>query len=94
MYSGTQDDSCPLRKVYMVVGRENMWANVHAGNVMTPWHLSFSWEVEDTRKWAPLYSNIHSRPLALPDTQTPVVYTQPSQQFVTAVSQCCEGWLV
>lgn len=90
----------------MVVGVDNMWVNVHAGNVVQPWDSQFSWDLDDTRKvcragfsrslfvfdnvhtafqWSPMYTSVHRRPLSLPDAQPPVIYYQPSQNFVTTV---------
>ena len=74
-----------LMQVFTVVGRDNMWANVHPAEVREPWSIGFSWELEDTRKWAPLYTSIHSRPPELPDAQVPVMYYQPAHNFVTKV---------
>ena len=73
-------------QVYMVVGRDNMWANVHAGGIREPWHVDFSWGLDDPRKWAPVYTSVHARPPSLPDEQPAPLYTQPAPQFTATVS--------
>jgi hypothetical protein len=70
-------------QVDMVVGPHNMWINIQA--VDNPWHLEFSWNLSDTKRWAGLYTPARPRPDSIVTVQAPPQYTEPSSAFVVEV---------
>ena len=67
----------------MVVGPHNMWVNLQPMD--TPWHLEFSWNLSDNKRWAGLYTPTRPRPDTIVTIQTPIMYTQPSPAFIMEV---------
>ena len=67
----------------MVVGPHNMWINLQS--VDNPWHLEFSWNLADTKRWAGLYTPVRPRPETVLTVQAVPLYTEPSHAFIVEV---------
>lgn len=71
----SEDDTCPLRSVGMVASCTNCWANIQT--TTTPCRMSF--DLDDARAWAPLFTPQRPYPGTdlLPTVQQAVIYRAP-----------------
>ena len=92
------DDTCALRSVGMVASPTNCWANIQP--YAQPWRMS--WDLEDARCWAPLFTTAHPHPGpdVLPPLQSAPVYRLPDVRLAwtleaeihTALSAQLRAW--